>query len=229
MLFKREQDMTPVARRWLESRAPHMHIRQEFQTYWGICDLVGVSFNRNSVRIRLKNRQRKPLGSRLRVAVFEQLDDDQAVPVSELAERLGSGIGRTELDQTLARLLADRFVEAGESGTAFRRINGWIPLHKKLIAIELKLSRLSEVLHQAAANRDFADESYVGLPMDFARRVALSSHRLDFKDAGVGLVGVVPEGCRCLIRAAPSQAVDTVTQLHSVERFWRQEIRGSST
>jgi hypothetical protein len=202
-----------------------MLVREEFQTYWGICDLVGVSFNRHSVRIRLRNRQRKPLGSRLRVAVFDALEDDRAVCVSELAERLGSCIGRAELDRILERLVADRFVAPDEWGTGYRRINGWMPLHKRLIAIELKLSRLSDAVHQAAANRDFADESYVGLPMDLARRVSSSSHRVDVADAGVGLIGVAPEGCRCLIRAKSSVKASPITQLHCVERFWPQQVK----
>jgi hypothetical protein len=61
-----------------------------------------------------------------------------------------------------------------------------------LIAVELKLTRIAEVIRQAAANRYAADESYVAMLWEACRRMRPAT--LDkFRAAGVGLLSVEGE------------------------------------
>jgi hypothetical protein len=67
------------------------------------------------------------------------------------------------LERDLRALIADRFVVVKKNGS-FQKVNGWAPLHQRIVAVELKLRRISEALSQGLSNRTFATESYVALP-----------------------------------------------------------------
>ena len=130
---------------------------------------------------------------------------------------LSEGRIRHELDH----LIGGRFVRTTRRGS-FQRINGWMPLHKKIVAIELKLTRVTEVLHQAAAHLEFADESYVGLPLKTARKLVESRRKEEFREMGVGVLGLEETTCEALLAAGRArEASNPVLQGHCVERFWR--------
>jgi hypothetical protein len=78
-------------------------------------------------------------------------------------------------------------------------------------------------------NLGFADESYVGLPDEAARRVLSNASRWsDFFDAGVGLLGVAREACEVLVPARKTRNwTDAAIQLYCVEKFWRSRLRDS--
>jgi hypothetical protein len=97
-----------------------------------------------------------------------------------------------------------------------RRQKDWIPLHRRIIAVELKLSNVSAVLRQARENRYQVNESYVALPFDIAVKAAAR------QDAdGIGVIGVRPDGCQVL-RAAAARCGQANKIEHQVEKFWRE-------
>jgi hypothetical protein len=125
------------------------------------------------------------------------------------------------------RLIADGFVQ--RSGDRLQRHNGWVPLQRNLIAVELKLSRVEEAMSQAQNNLIFADKSYVGLPKDLAIRVAAKRTRWSaFLDNGVGVIAVAPRECTIVIPSRNrSSQPDPVVQFHCVEKFWRTSAKGN--
>jgi len=125
-----------------------------------------------------------------------------------------------------ARLIADRFVVCSSRGR-LQKMNGWMPLQDRLVAVELKLQRIEEAMRQALNNLGFADESYVGLPDKVARRVLSNVSRWsDFLDAGVGMLSVARQGCELLVPARKTRKwTDTAIQLYCVEKFWRTRLK----
>lgn len=220
--------MTPPVVRWLRSSG--LFVKAEFAAPWGICDLVGVSFRKRSVKHRKSLRQTQPVTSISRAAVLLQIPDEEtgeSVSLNELAEEYSSSMTVDLVKAHTSRLIADRFVVTTDSGNLQKR-NGWFPLHKRIVAVELKLNRIEEVLSQAGNNLLFAQESYVALPKVVAVRVAQNRHRWSpFFESGVGLLSVTKRSCDILIRSQQSHAIDSLLQFCCVEKFWRTHSRDS--
>jgi hypothetical protein len=117
------------------------------------------------------------------------------------------------------KLMDDKYVT--RKADRLQRVNGWMPLQKRFIAIELKLKRVGEAMLQAENNLGFADESYVGLPKRLANRIAASDRRDDFYKRGIGLLAVTPNSCETLICSRRISAGNPVFQFCCVEKFWR--------
>lgn len=96
----------------------------------------------------------------------------------------------------------------------------WWPLHDRLVTVELKLSRVGEVIHQAAAHSHWS-ESYVALPGRIAVQTA-ETRRDELESLGVGLLAVGPSTVAMLIRA-PTPTVGKMARRQAlvVEGFWR--------
>ena len=73
MAFKYESEMAAPVVKWLAGQG--MQVKREYPTPWGICDLVGCSFNRTRVRKRLSLGQKQPIGSHLRVLLMWHIPD----------------------------------------------------------------------------------------------------------------------------------------------------------
>ena len=102
-----------------------------------------------------------------------------------------------------------------------------MPLHKRLVAVELKLARTDDAFVQAVNNLGFADESYVALPAERARRLAQSKSRSAFTAKGIGLLAVGCEDCRTILKARPLRRhPNSPIQHYCVERFWQHFLRG---
>lgn len=228
MIFDYEHQMVESAEKWLKSK--RLATKREFVTPWGICDLVGCSLNKNKVRQRLTLGQTKPIGSQLRVLILSKIPDrteGTSVSVETLKAKFASFIGKDRITLEIDKLLRDGFVQE-ESRGRLQKLNGWVPLHKKLIAVELKLARINDVLNQAIAHLEFADESFAGLPIDTAKRLINSKKKTDFIKNGVGVLAVHPLGCRVLLKPNNSKSTpNTVIQMHFVERFWRTRAIGN--
>jgi len=228
MPFRYEREMLEPAARYLQSQ--NLMVKKEFPTPWGICDLVGCSLNKSRFRQRLNLRQTKPIRSQLRVHLLSLIpDEDEAgtVDVDHLYEHFGSYLDRARIEVELDRLARDRFIEEASPGAYFKR-NGWMPLHKKLVAVELKLTRVDDALHQAINNLGFADESYVGLPADAAARVLRGRRKADFTERGVGVLAMEGDYCRVALRARKRKPdPQRAAQAYSVERFWLPHLKGS--
>jgi len=228
-MFARESDMAVSAARWMKSSG--MAIKSEFITPWGICDLVGLSFNAHNVTHRLGLKQTRAVSSITRAVLLLQIPDvetKRSVSLDGLVRQCSPLISEDVVSDEVERLMADRFVVSPRRGR-FQKVNGWMPLQDRLVAVELKLSRIDEAMQQAMNNLGFAEESYVGLPVEVARRVAANQSRWsDYFDAGVGLVGVAQRSCQVLVPARKAgHWTDPAIQLYCVEKFWRTRPRGS--
>lgn len=227
MNFALESEMSAPVQRWL--RGQRLAIKQEFATPWGICDLVGISFNKEHVKQRIAFGQHEAIGPLHRIQLLRRIpevESGMSVTMSRLA-KVAFGLDTKALETELKRLISGRFVIKKADGS-LQKLNGWAPLHRRLVAVELKLSRITEVLSQAASNRAFADESYVAMPAEIAKRVALGSRASEFLSAGVGILAVTSSRCKVVLLSSQSGVpVDLSLQMHCAERFWR--TKGSSS
>lgn len=216
----------PVVR-WMLSM--DLQVKSEFITPWGMCDLVGLNFKKRSVTARLKLGQKQPVGSLTGSALLAQIPDaatGRSISLKRLTEECVPTISEEIVLEQTRRLVASGFVRM--RGDRMQKLNGWMPLHKQLIAVELKLNRVEEAISQARNNLIFADSSYVGLPKELALRVA--SRRIresSFLESGVGLLAVASGECEILIPSRHSAKPDPVIQFYCVEKFWRTYPKGS--
>jgi len=220
MNFRYESEMTKPVEDWLLSQG--MHVKREYPTPWGICDLVGCSLNKNKVRKRLNLGQKRPVGSQFRVLLLSFIPDIEqqtSISFSELYKQFESFLDKSFIENELARLIKDKFVREVHSGN-FQKLNGWFPLHKRIIAVELKLTRISEVISQAHSNLEFADESYVGLPYDNAKHLFASRNKRQLTEKGIGIIGVHKAGIRVFLRSKFEGDSNPVSSMHCSERFW---------
>jgi len=229
MNFRYESEMTKPVEDWLLSQG--MHVKREYPTPWGICDLVGCSLNKNKVRTRLNLGQKRPIGSQFRVLLLSYIPDkekDEVVSFAELHRQFASFLDESFIEKELVRLIKDKFVQEVQPGI-FQKLNGWFPLHKRIVAVELKLTRISEVISQAHSNLEFADESYVGLPYDNAKHLFTSRDRRQLAEKGIGIIGVHKEGIRVFLRSKFNGDPNPVSAMHCVERFWRTHPKDNLT
>jgi hypothetical protein len=228
-MFQRESEMTAPASAWLRSSG--LTIKSEFTLPWGVCDLVGVSFNQEHVEHRMTLRQTRSIGSLTRTSLLLKIpdvDSRRSVTFESLVNAYKKALSADLIARELEHLENDRFVVRNSRGS-FQKTNGWFPLQKRLVAVELKLSRVEEAMQQARHHLRFAQESYVGLPMDVANHVASNRTKWNNSfDAGVGVLGVGKEGCEVLIPARFSQSrKHDPIQFYCVEKFWRTRVKDS--
>ncbi len=228
-MFARESEMAASASGWLTARG--LVVKSEFVSPWGICDFVGVRFNETNVAHRLSYRQTKRVASITRAALLLEVPDVEtghSISLKRMVRNCAPAIPEEIVIKEVQHLEADGFVRRGPRGQ-LQKLNGWVPLQESVVAVELKLARIDEAMHQARQNLGFADESYVGLPSDVARRVAATSTRWsEFFDDGVGLLSVGKSRCTVLIQARKSpDRTDEAIQLYCVDKFWSGRVRGN--
>lgn len=229
MEFSRESEMLEPVRLWLESSG--LKTKAEYVTPWGISDLVGCRLNRRKLAQRMALGQRSPIGPPLRIALLTEIPDvetGEAIHLDQLTDLYHGWLDGTTVSKEINRLVSGHFVQMTGSGS-FQKVNGWMPLHSKIVTVELKLERTAEALRQATANQQLTSESYVALPLIVAKKLLVSRQKINLHHAGIGLLGVTKSQCRVLLKpvAAPSHQIDRVTQIHCGERFFRDFLKGS--
>ena len=225
-VFRFEHEMASSARDWLKRQG--LMVKQEFYTPWGVCDLVGVKLDGRRVRKRLRLGQKHPVGPLIRLEILSAVPDveeGKSTTLEELARNFQDLLTPSEVFTEIDRLITGKFVRLGEHG-ALQKLNGWVPLHTRLVALELKLNRVEEALGQAISHQAFAEESFVGLPSGLAERIAASPRAARFKVEGVGIVSVAKSGCHVLLRPETRRhPINPILQMHCVERFWRTRVK----
>lgn len=219
-MFSYEANMVNPVIQWMESR--RLIIKSEFITPWGMCDLVGLEFRKRHVAERLRLRQSQPVSSLTSASLLLSIPEHRTMTFQKLSRMCSPIISDEVFSAEMHRLVRDRFV--CYAGGRLQRLNGWMPLHKQLIAIELKLSRVEEAMAQAWNNLSFAEKSYVALPRDVAIRVKSRQLRWSpFIKSGVGVLSVTAKSCDVVIpsKRCPSYKPDPVLQFYCVEKFWR--------
>ncbi len=226
-MFGRESNMVASTSRWMKVNG--LAVKSEFVTPWGICDLVGISFNQNHVAHRLRLRQTKSVSSITRsflLLLIPDVDKHKSVSLDKLISKCVQSIPEDIIYKEVDRLIADHFVVRTLRGK-LQKMNGWMPLHNRLVAVELKLSRIDEAMRQARNNLGFADESYVALPLDVAHRVISNLSRwVNYFNDGVGLLGITQRKCYALVPGRRGTSwIDETVQFYCVEKFWRTRLK----
>ncbi len=217
--------MTKPVADWLLSQG--LQVKREYPTPWGICDLVGCSLNKNKIRKRLNLGQKRPVGSQFRVLLLSCIpDEDEGISFTDLHKQFACFLDESFIEKELVRLIKDKFVKEVQSGS-FQKLNGWFPLHKRIVAVELKLVRISEVISQACSNLEFADESYVGLPYDNAKNLFASRDKRQLAEKGIGIIGVRKEGIKVFLKSKFNDDSSPVSKMHCAERFWLTHLIGN--
>jgi hypothetical protein len=166
-----------------------------------------------------------------RVELLRYIPDQaswQSITLKQLQEAAGESMFGSTLDRDLAVLISHGFVVSKNDG-AFQKLNGWAPIHDRIVAVELKVSRVSVAISQALSNCAFATESYIALPKQVASRLAGNARYSEFRKAGIGVLGVTLTSCTVILPAQTLCAPDDTLQMHCVERFWRTRGSSSST
>lgn len=227
-IFTSEEKMRQPVARWMSSLG--LAVKAEFVTPWGICDLVGSSPRKRNCSKRIRFRQTTPIASLSRSALLLSIPDvasNETISIPSLVDLFAPVIPEQTIISETERLIKQRFVKC--SGMRLQRLNGWMPLHKRLMAVELKLHRVDEALQQATANLMFADESYVALPYPLALRVHdRPRHWNEYFEHGVGLIAVSARSCEIVRKSSHKLTKpDPVLQFYSVEKFWRSFLTSS--
>lgn len=224
--FKLERDMTPIVQEWLTLKW-RLHTKAEFQTPWGPCDLLGVALRADRVRYRLRLGQRWPVGSLLRAQILVRIPDietKESITLRTIQRSYDGLITPEEIAVEVKRLEKTGFIQPCRQG-GYQRLNGWMPLHRRLVAVELKLDRTEDVFWQAKNHLAFADESYIAMPLQKAMRAANGKLAMRCEETGVGVIGVTSDGCRVLVRSrGQREALDNAQQLYSIDKFWTAHL-----
>ena len=91
----------------------------------------------------------------------------------------------------------------------------WMPLYSQVVAVEMKLTRMAEVVFQARTHYPHVTESWIAMPRPYARRVA---ERVD--GTGIGVLEVTPGACADIL-AAKWRDPGGWKIARVAERFWR--------
>lgn len=225
--FRLEKDMTKRVERWLQRG--HHAVRREFETQWGICDLVAVTFDQEKGRQRLTNVSQATVGPLSRLALLTLARELKSVGQKSLERQCREMFGIEDVTDHLEQLSALGLIEIERRRIKVRRVS-WFPTHTQIVAVELKLGRVEEAFYQAFNNLRFAHRSYVALPWNLAQRAANNDWSKRFDDAGVGLLAVAESKCQILLEGRTSRRLlDRTLQVHSAERLWRWKLKGSAS
>ena len=222
---------SPVAR-WLDSLG--FLTKVEYSLPWGTCDMVGVQLLDSQAKVRLASGLTKPIDALELIQLLELIptrESKRAATVSRLKRRLAASRSPSQVDADVERLVARKLVSFVRKNHVQRNI-AWPPLCRKIVAVELKLHRVSTALAQAQVHLAFAHESYVALPENVAKRISTGRWRQDFRRRRVGLLAVGSAGVRVAIvsreRADATRRYGFL-RTQCIERFWTTWLTSNSS
>lgn len=189
--------MTPIVRKWMSNQG--FGIISEFQHPSGYCDLAGIQFDQEKVQKRIKSKQARRIKGMFEFGHLLSAENSLDI-ISE------TYIHQDYFKRKLAIVDHDRL----------SLLVDWIPFHKKIIAVELKLNKISEVINQAIGNFSFANESYIAMPIEIAQK--LVDHEKVIKH-GLGVLGVLDNGVLRL-RMPDKFVPNKGLHFHAAEKFW---------
>jgi hypothetical protein len=201
--FRYETQMAdPVAaavHRLTPGRMGPEHVLREMPAGQGIVDLLAVDFD-DDVLSRRVRAGLGPIELPLRIEVLSHLRTDRFLSLETLSRRVRSN------PRALTRSALRPLAETGAielQPTRARATGAWIPVARRLTAVELKLSKWRIAARQADNAAWAADRAWVVL--DASRSAAAVANRDYFADFGIGLAIV---DCRGALRVIerPSRA-----------------------
>jgi hypothetical protein len=190
--FRYEADMAdPVealVRRLTPGRVRPEHVLREMPAGQGVVDLLALDFE-DEILSRRVRAGLGPIVLPLRIEVLSHLRVDRFLSLERLARRVGSN--PTALTRSTLHPLAEMGAIELEP-TRARATGAWIPVAKRMTAIELKLSKWLEAARQADNAACAADRAWVVLD---ARRARTAVQNRDyFGELGIGLAVVDSAG-----------------------------------
>lgn len=222
--------MAGPAERWLLAQG--FLVRDEVPMPWGVCDLVGMRVSKRRAQLRLRLGQRKRIYSLPRIELLARVPDvdtGTAISLRTLGREFGWLWSPTQVERELNDLVSQGFL-IRRGRTLLQRVNGWAPLHRSLVAVELKLGRVDEAFHQAKTHLAFTPLTYVGFPSSTALRVARGDWGVRFREAGVGVLAIDRDACRALIRPRKSSPfVSKSMAMYVGEKFWTDWLRDNTS
>lgn len=223
--FSLESEMTPVVKRWMLAHG--LQVQTEYASPSGICDLVGVQLSSKGMAVRRQLNQVKPIRSVERLEILERIPSEtsgRSLEMDSLRRVLPYHWRTEDFQRHLAWLSKWGYVTWQANGSVAKK-SGWTPLAEEIVAVELKLRRITEALHQAYLRRSFATKAYVGLPENLAYVVAESKRAEDFAARGIGLLAVSRTQVKAVIPAEPfAEMQDPILLALCAERFWGKAI-----
>lgn len=190
--FRFESDMTDPVQALVRHLMPRgtrpEHVLREMPAGQGVVDLMAVDFD-DDVLSRRVRAGLGPIELPLRIEVLSHLRPDRFLSLERLARCVGSN-PRALRRSTLCPLAEMGAIEL--EPTRARSTGAWIPVAKRLTAIELKLSRWRDAARQADNAAWAADRSWVVL--DAWRAGAAVRNRDYFAEFGLGLAVVDSAG-----------------------------------
>ena len=223
-------------------RAPIMHwldtlgcmAKSEYSLPWGVCDLVGVQFQDAHAVQRLASGQTQSIDA---LELLELLDlvpsqgTRRAITLARVKRLLASARSPEQVDADIGRLMARRLLWFPRKNQV-QRTARWDPLQGKIIAVEMKLSRISVALTQAQAHLAFAHEAYVALPYDVAKRALENRRRQEFVSRRVGLLAIRPNSVHVKITSHGRPSVarrHKSLQTQCSERLWKAWLTSNAS
>lgn len=219
-MFARESEMTPIVQLWLTNQG--LTTAQEVRMQWGICDFVAFELEPSATAQRVELKQTSPIGNPLRAAILGLMPSESSrrgATLRTICKKLGNLDATKAIEKELQFLIKGGYAQRTETGS-FKSACPWLPMHRRLVAVELKLRDISTVFAQARQNQEFASESFVALPQARAEQLLEDDWAAEFEVCGIGLIGVRESGCQLLLSTAPD-SISESTQTYVVDRLWR--------
>jgi hypothetical protein len=215
-----ESHLKGSVHRWLASSG--LVPFEEVTTSWGIVDVLGIRANVGNVMERLRAGHNQPIGDFRSILILLFIPTEKSrrsVSRTELHVEFGELLGAATVDRIVEKLIRKRMV-AHTAGRRLFRVIDTLPYHDELVCVELKLSRIDDVLAQARRHRVAATSSFVGLPQEVAEKVA-ASRKGDFKDYGVGLLAITIDHCSVLVPAGSTGSErERAHEIAVAEKCW---------
>ena len=229
--FPNELAMCAPLEHWLHSRG--FLTKREFSLPWGICDLVAARFPSHQTTQRLESSHAAPLSS---LELLQLLDliphrtTRRAITTQRLERLLAGSRSPTQVHNDIQRLKTKRLVHFPRRHHV-QKLVSVKSLRGRIIAVEMKLNRVTIAIAQASAHLAVADHSYVALPVALAHRLLHSARRHEFYHHRVGLLSVSPIGTNVLISHKPLPPTEPhrLFKRHCIERFWKMWLTNNAS
>jgi len=188
--FRFESHMTEPVERLIDRLTQRMpgYVLREVQTGQGVVDLLAVEFDDDVLSHRSQARL-GPIVLPLRVSVLARLSTARWASLERLSGIVGSN-PRALVRSTIRPLQDLGTVEFDKDRV--RATGAWVPLARRLTAIELKLSKWKEAARQADNAAWATDHSWVVL--DRYRSNGAMANRRYFAEFRIGLALIDPSG-----------------------------------
>lgn len=194
---------------------------REIGVGYGVADLVLVKMNIAKIKIRSKNKQRKPLLNESYFKTFEYLPDanDNKEPVSLEELVKVTNLSASFLKYKILRELKKEKYIIEVNNNFYFKINGWLPLAKEIVAIEAKLRDWKKGFYQANRYKAFADKVYLAVPQGVIHLVDKSL----LKKHNVGLISLDVENRtkKYIIKPKKEIPLNLNKRSFASEFFWK--------